>query len=151
MASISVLQALEQANDIPGIKGLSFASLQEFNSFKDSFNFLDWPRNIVVPIPLDGTIEPNRTAEILNIQGWMMTRLNEDTNDFRSVKIEPDYIDPMRRAARKFILGLVNSDLTNPQVANIGYRIVPEYMWLDAHLFGVSYTLRWPINGKLCL
>lgn len=149
--SITVLQALEEANNIPGIKGLSFASLQEFNSFKDSFNFLDWPRNVVVPIALDGTVQPNRTSEILNIQGWMITRLNEDTNDFRSLKIEPDYIEPMRKAARKFILGLINTELTDPQVPNISYRIVPEYMWTDTHLFGVSYSLRWPINGRLCV
>lgn len=148
---ISVLDALTEANKIPGIKGLSFAALQEFNSFKDSFTFLEWPRNVVVPIPLDGVIEQHRTAEVLNIQGWMITRIKQDTNDFRSVDIEPDYIEPMRKAARKFILGLVNSDLTNPQAANISYRIVPEYQFTDAHLFGVSYSLRWPINGKLCL
>jgi len=148
---MTVLEALEEANNIQGIKGLSFASLQEFNSFKDSFNYLDWARNIVVPIALTGTIEPHRTAEILIIQGWMLTRINQDTNDFRSVKIEDDYIDQMRKAARKFILNLVESDLTNPQVANIGYRITPEYQFLDAHLFGVSYSLQWPVNGKLCL
>lgn len=148
---MTVLQALEEANQIPGIKGLSFASLQEFNSFKDSFNFLDWPRNIMAPFALDGTVEPHRTSEIIIVEGFMLTRINEDTNDFRSVKIEPDFIEPMRKAARKFILGLVNSDLTNPQVSNINYRIFPQYQFMDAHLFGVQYWLRWPVNGKLCL
>src|SRR6188768_3626536 len=146
----SILEAAVEANNIPGIKGLSFASLQEFNSFKDSFNYLDWPRNIIVPFALDGVVEANRTAEVINIQGWMITRINQDTNDFRSLKIEPDFIEPMRKAARKFILNLVDSDLTNPQVTNINYRIVPEYQFMDAHLFGVSYSFRWPINGRLC-
>lgn len=148
---MTVLEALKEANDIPGIKGLSFASLQEFNSFKDSFNFQDWPRNVVLPLRLTGTVEPNRTAEVILVQGWMITRINQDTNDYRSVQIEPDYIEPMRKAARQFILGLINSDLTNPQVPNIGYSIDPEYMFTDAHLFGVSYQLRWPINGRLCV
>ena len=147
----TVLEAAVEANNIPGIKGLSFASLQEFNSFKDSFNYLDWPRNIIVPFALDGVVEEHRTAEVINIQGWMITRINQDTNDFRSLKIEPDFIEPMRKAARKFILNLVDSDLTNPQVTNINYRIVPEYQFMDAHLFGVSYSFRWPINGRLCV
>ncbi len=148
---MTVLEALTEANNIHYIKGLSFAALAEFNSFKDSFTFNDWPRNVVVPIPLDGTVQPSRTSEQLLIQGWMLTRINEDTNDYRSIKIEPDYIEPMRKAARTFILNLINTDLTDPQVTNINYRIVPEYKFTDAHLFGVSYQLRWPINGKLCV
>ena len=148
---MTLLESLNYANQIDGIKGMSFASAQEFNAFKDSFVFLDYPRNIIVPISLTGQVQTARTSEILNIQGWMITRLNQDTNDFRSVKIEPDYIEPMRQAARIFIKRLVMSALTDPQVQNISYRIVPEYMWTDAHLFGVSYSVQWPVNGVLCI
>src|SRR5688572_22492627 len=133
---MTILEQLEAANKIQGIKGLSFASIQEFNAFKESFNFLDYPRNIVVPIVLDGTFQNVRSSEIVLIQGWMITRLNQDTNDFRSVKIEPDFIDPMRRAARTFMRNLVFSELTDNQVIPVSYRIAPEYMWTDAHLFG---------------
>jgi hypothetical protein len=145
---MSLLEALQEANNIPGIKGLSFAQLQEFASFQDSFNFEDWPRNIVVPIVLDGTLSVSpRPDEIINLQGWMVTRINQDTNDYRSVKIEPDYIAPMRAAARQFMYNLVSSDLTNPEAQNITYRIGSEYQWLHTHLFGVFYTMRWPVRS----
>lgn len=148
---MSILEAIEEANIATKNKGLSFASLQEFNSFKDSFTHLEYPRNVVVPFALQGTFLSNRSNDIILIQGWMLTRLKEDTNDFRSVKIEPDYIAPMRSMARKFLIHLINSDLTNPEVQNVSYSIRPEYMFLDAHLFGVSYQMSWPINSKLCV
>lgn len=148
---MTLLEALTEANNgIPGVKGLSFANIQEFASFQDSFNFQDYPRNVIVPIVLDGTIAGNRTKEVINLQGWMITRINQDTNDYRSVKIEPDVIAPMRAAARKFIIAVANSDLTDPEVENISYRIGSEYQWLHSHLFGVFYTMRWPVYGKLC-
>jgi hypothetical protein len=148
---MSLLEALQEANNIPGIKGLSFAQLQEFASFQDSFNFEDWPRNIVVPIVLDGTLSSNRAVEIIRVEGWMVTRINQDTNDYRSVKIEPDYIAPMRAAARKFIVALADSDLTDPQSENISYHIESEYQWLHTHLFGVFYTMRWPVRSNVCI
>lgn len=76
----------------------------------------------------------------------MVTRINQDTNDYRSVKIEPDYIAPMRAAARTFLRKLTESDLTNPEVGDISYRIGSEYQWLSTHLFGVFYTMRWPVR-----
>lgn len=148
---LTLLETLKEANDsIKGVKGLSFANLQEFASFQDSFNFQDWPRNIVVPIVLDGVLKSNRSHEFINLQGWMVTRINKDTNDYRSVQIEPDFIAPMRAAARKFIIALANSDLTNPEVEDISYRIGSEYQWLHSHLFGVYYTMRWPVRSKVC-
>jgi hypothetical protein len=146
---LTLLEALQEANSaVKGIKGLSFANIQEFNSFTDSFNFNDWPRNVVVPIVLDGTFREGdpRPHEIINLQGWMVTRINQDTNDYRSVKIEPDYIAPMRAAARTFLRKLTESDLTNPEVGDISYRIGSEYQWLSTHLFGVFYTMRWPVR-----
>lgn len=146
---MTLLQALEDANSaVKGIKGLTFANIQEFNSFVDSFKFPDWPRNIVVPIVLDGTFKEGdaRPHEFINLQGWMVTRINQDTNDYRSAKIEPDYIAPMRAAARLFLTKLVESDLTNPEVKDISYRIGSEYQWLSTHLFGVFYTMRWPVR-----
>lgn len=151
---MTLLQALEEANQtVKGIKGLTFANIQEFNSFQDSFNFQDWPRNIVVPIVLDGSIggpRVTRITEIVRIQGWMVTRINQDTNDYRSVKIEPDFIAPMRAAARKFIIALSNSDITDAETTTISYRIGSEYQWLHSHLFGVHYTMNWPVRAGIC-
>lgn len=148
---MTILEALQEADIATKTKGLSFANLQEFNSFKDSFTHLEYPRNVVVPFTLQGTFASNRSKDIIPIQGWMLTRLKQDTNDWRSVQLEPDYIAPMRALARKFLIHLVNSDLTDPEITNITYSITPEFMFLDAHLFGVSYRMNWPVIGKLCV
>ena len=147
----TLLESLQEANNaVKGIKGLSFANLQEFASFQDSFNFNDWPRNIVLPPDLSGSLLNGYTKEIVRIQGWMVTRINQDTNDYRSVKIEPDFIAPMREAARKFITQLINSDLTDAEAKGVSYRIQSEYQWLHSHLFGVFYSLDWPVRRGAC-
>lgn len=147
---MSILDAIEEANTNAGIKHLSFAQLQEFNAFKDSFTFLEYPRNVVVPYALRGVIKNNRKKKIIPLQGWVLTRLRQDTNDFRSLEIEPDYIQPMRALAEKFIVQLLETDVTDSEQEDVSYSINPEYMFLDAHLFGVSYTVNWPVHGKIC-
>ena len=148
---MSLLDALQEANQIDGIKGLSFINLEhEHAILVDSFEFLDWPRNIVAPPIITGILKNNRAKEIVTITGFMVTRINQDTNDYRSVQIEPDFIAPMRAAARKFIIGLANSELTDPEVEDISYTITSQYRWLANHLFGVYYTCRLPVRHKLC-
>lgn len=152
---MTLLEALQEANNaVKGIKGLSFANIQEFNSFQDSFNFNDYPRNVVTPIVLNGTLvsqRVTRATEIIRLEGWMITRIDQDTNDYRSVKIEPDFIAPMRAAARKFIIKLSESDITDPQADTITYRIQSEYQWLSTHLFGVFYQMNWPVKASICV
>ena len=148
---MTILEAIQEADAAAKTKGLSFANLQEFNSFSDSFTFLEYPRNVVVPFTFNGQVTDNITQDTIALQGWMLTRIKEDTNDWRSVKLEVDYIAPMRALARRFIIHLLNSDITNPQVANVPYTIRPEYMFISHHLFGVSYTMNWPVVGKVCV
>lgn len=150
---MSLLEALQEANNaVDGIKGLSFINLEhEHSILVESFEYLDWPRNIVAPPSVRGTLKNNRSKEIIPISGFMVTRINQDTNDYRSVQIEPEFIAPMRNAARKFIISLANSDLTDPEVEDITFTIDSQYRWLANHLFGVVYSMRWPIRKGLCL
>lgn len=147
---MTILETLTDATDTAGFKGLSFANLQEFNAFMDSFNFNEYPRNVVVPYNLNGTLKNNRKKKVILIQGWALLRIPQDTNDWRSLLLEKDFIQPMREMAEKFVVQLVNSDLTDPEVENIQYSIKPEYMFLASHLFGVSYSVSWPIKGNIC-
>lgn len=150
---MSVLTALQAANTQAGITGLSFANLQEFNSFMDSFQFTDYPRNIVVPFNLDGIFLNNRAKTTINIHGWVLTRITQDTNDWRSLQLEPLYIDPMRTLAMKFIKALINNedDITiDPEIEPVRFNIKPEYMFLPAHLFGVSYSVNLPGIDHVC-
>lgn len=148
---MTIIETINEATETAGFKGLSFANLQEFNAFMDSFNFNEYPRNVVVPYNLNGSItEQGRKKKVIPLQGWALTRISQDTNDWRSIDLEKDYIQPMRVLAEKFIVQLVNSDLTDSEVRDISYSIKPEYMFLNSHLFGVSYTVNWPITGTIC-
>lgn len=148
---MTILETIQQATNDAGFKGLSFANLQEFAAFAHSFQFEEYPRNIVVPFTVNGRlVAQGRKKKVLVLQGWAMTRITEDTNDWRSVELEPKYMTPMRDLAEKFITQLVNADFIDTEVDDISYSLRPEYMWLAQHLFGVSYNVNLPITGKIC-
>lgn len=148
---MSILETIQQATNDAGFKGLSFANLQEYAAFAHSFQFEEYPRNIVVPFTVNGRIVgQGRKKKVLVIQGWAMTRITEDTNDWRSVELEPKYMTPMRDLAEKFIVQLSGADFVDSEVDDIPYSIRAEYMWLANHLFGVAYTVSLPITGKIC-
>ena len=147
---MTILEAIQLSTTDAGIRELSFANLQEFNSFMDSFNFEDWPRNIVVPPVVNGTFNGIKAAETLVLRGWVLRRISEDTNDWRSVLLEPDYISPMRDFARKFIRRMLDSEIVDPSRDPATYTITPEYMFLNQHLFGVSYQAQIPIIKNVC-
>ena len=147
---MTILEAIQLSTTDAGIRELSFANLQEFNSFMDSFNFEDWPRNIVVPPVVNGTFNGIKAAETLVLRGWVLRRISEDTNDWRSVLLEPDYISPMRDFARKFIRRMLDSEIVDPSRDPATYTITPEYMFLNQHLFGVSYQAQIPITKNVC-
>ena len=116
----------------------------------DSFTFSDWPRNIVVPPVINGVFRGIKGAETLVLRGWVLRRIPQDTNDWRSVKLEPDYIDPMRVLARKFIRRMLDSEIVDTDREEASYTITPEYMFLNQHLFGVSYQAQIPIMKNAC-
>ena len=149
---MTILEAVEQANTEAGIRTLSFANLQEFQSFMDSFTFQEWPVNILVPFTVNGTT--NMATGIRNasvsLQGWILTRVTEDPNDYRTRKMEATYLNPMRTLAKKFIKEMINSDIVDRNVSTISDTITPEYKFLNAQTFGVSYTLNLPIRDNVC-
>jgi len=147
---MSILEAIQLANTEAGIRGLHYANLQEFNAFMDSFNFEDWPGNIVVPPVVNGTFNGIKAAETLVLRGWVLKRIPEDTNDWRSVKLEPDHISPMRDLARKFVRRMLDSGIVDVERDPVTYSITPEYMFLSSHLFGVSYQAQIPIMQNVC-
>jgi hypothetical protein len=147
---MTVLQTLEQANKDAGIKKMIFADIREFNSFVDSFNFIEFPMNVIVPFTDNGTWNNGFRSGILALQGWVLTRVPEDTNDYRSLEMEERYLADMRLLAKKFIGSLIESDLRNIEVQAISDSVKPEYAFLNMHTFGVSYTLNLPIKERIC-
>jgi hypothetical protein len=148
---VTILEAIQQATgEVTGIVGLSFANLQEFNAFKQSFEFSDWPRNIVVPPVVNGEFRNNRVKQTLVLRGWVLTRIAQDTDDWRSVQLEPAYIDPMRQNAIKFLRKMLNTDIVDPEREIVTFTVTPEYMFLDNHVFGVSYSCNVPLVDHVC-
>jgi len=147
MSLPTVLESIEDANNEADIKTFRFANIKEFNSFMDSFNFDEYPINIVVPFEDNGTWSEGRIKAIIPIQGWVLTRLSDDT-DIRSKQAEEHYIAPMRDKAKKFMFEIINSELTDPEVTAVTYNIRPEYAFLNQMAFGVSYRMNWPISTK---
>lgn len=148
---MTILEAIQQAsNDTTGIVGLSFANLQEFNAFKQSFDYQDWPRNIVIPPTVTGEYRNNRLKLTLQLRGWILRRIAEDTNDWRSVQLEPVYINPMRMLAFSFVRKMLNTDFIDPEREIASITVTPEYMFLDNHVFGVSYQANIPILSHVC-
>lgn len=148
MSLPTILEAIEHANNEADIRTLKFANIKEFNSFMDSFNFDEYPINIVIPFDDNGTWIDGRRKAIIPIQGWVLTRLSHDT-DIRSKEAEQHYIAPMRQKAKKFLLEILDSDLTDPEVKSVTDSIRPEYAFLSELAFGVSYRMNWPISEKL--
>lgn len=147
---MSILEILQQASTDAGFRGMSFANLQEFNAFNDSFKFQEYPRNVIVPYNTNIQLLSNRKKKVIILQGWGITRIDQDTNDWRSLQLEEKYIVPMRERVEKFLNQIANSDISDPEVESLSATIRPEYMWLKDHLFGVSYTINWPVLGNIC-
>ena len=150
---MTILEAIQAANTTAiGAYSLSFANLREFQSFMDSFEFDDYPRNIVLPFDSNGTTNENgiRKATI-PLQGWVLTRISEDTNDWRSLAMETAYLEPMRDLAIQFLKALYQTEvIDHMRSQTITDVIRPEYMFLNAHLFGVNYTVQLPVIQNVC-
>jgi len=148
---MTLLAAIQGANNNAAIPTLAFASLQEFNSFMDSFSYSQYPVNVVVPWTSNGTTLNGRRKAVVPLQGWVLRRVSEDTNNWRSIAVESAYLDPMRVLAIRFIRNLLDEDIIDPEVESVTDVIRPEYAFLSAGLFGVSYTVNLPINQTVCV
>lgn len=147
---MTILEAIQEASNEADIPTLAFANIREFNAFMDSFNYDDYPVNIVVPFTSNGTTLNGRRKAIIPLQGWVLRRIPEEPLDVRSVSAEHDYIAPMRAKAVKFIAKLLETDVIDPEVDGVTDTIRSEYAFLANHLFGVSYTVNVPVVESVC-
>lgn len=142
---MTLLQAIEQANIAAEIRTFRFANIREFQAFMDTFNELEYPCHVVVPFTNNGVWLNGRRKAVVPLQGWVLTRIEEDTSNFRSREVEERYLEPMRMMCKQFLYELINSDIIDAEVNEITDTIRPEYAFLTANLFGVSYQVNIPI------
>lgn len=126
-----------------------YTNLQEFNSYVDGMEATDYPVNIVLPYKITSTYRPPFSFDTAIIRGYVVRRIEEDTNDWRTIDVEFKYISEMRELARQFIKEMLLQDLVDNK-RDAASTMDPEYMFLHPHLFGVLYTLNLPVMQKLC-
>lgn len=149
---MTILQALKDANKQAGIlTELKLANIQEFQSFMNSFRFEQYPINIIVPYSTNGQdTGPQRKATLV-LEGWILTQIHGDPNDYRSMELEQKYIAPMRKLAIKFLRSFYKSDVIDAEAKVITDTISPEYQFLNSLTFGVSYKANVPIVESACV
>ncbi|MEY4931160.1 MAG: hypothetical protein RI909_1884 [Bacteroidota bacterium] len=144
-----ILTAIQAAN--PSECTFAFASIQEFQSFTDKYSFSDYPVNVVFPFDIAGTSDNNTGVRkaVVTIDGFIFTRVSEDTNNYRTLTME-DVIDPLRELAIDFIQNLSASSIVNKNITTISDSIRPVYQELPDHFFGVRYKVQLPIIQNVC-
>lgn len=148
---MTILEAIDEAHEATGIiTPVSFANIKEFQSFLDSFSYDKFPINVVVPFTSNGTHISGRRKAVIPLQGWILTMVNVETLDLRSRQAE-EFVEPMRHLAIKFLNRLLDTEVTDPEVEEVSDTIVPEYAFLSQKLFGVSYTMNWPVVENVCI
>jgi len=145
-----ILTAIQAAN--PEECTFAFANIQEFQSFTDKYVYADYPVNVVFPFDIAGTSDNNTGVRkaVVTIEGFIFTRVSEDTNDYRTLTME-DIIDPLRELAIEFIQNLSSSSIINKNITTVTDTIRPVYQELPDHFFGVRYRLQLPIIQNVCL
>lgn len=146
------LEEVQRAHILTGIpiQSFSFANLSEFKTFMDSFNSNDYPVHVCVPFESNGRYVSGLRKSVIPLQGWFLMKVKNDRFDFRSAKVEENFIKPMRDKAVIFLSNVVNSDLTDTEDDTINDTISPTYAFTAARLMGVSYKLSWPIVESIC-
>lgn len=148
---MTILEAIEEANSSADIRNFKFARLDEWNSFIDSFEFQDYPAHLLVPFDVPFTFKDPKRHSVIPLQGWILTRISEDADDFRTSKVESVYLEPMRQIAFKFLKYLQRTSIIDDDgTVTINGVIKPEYGFLSTRLFGVSYTINLPIIQGVC-
>lgn len=151
---MTILEAIESASkSTDGIRKIIFADIREVNSFVDSFEFLDWPIHIIEPFETNVTFAGPRAKTKIQLHGWIMRRMDEDTNDFRSRDVEDKFLAPMRNLAIAYLKKLIQTDanqIIDREEAIPSINIKPEYMFTAQHAIGVSYQVILPVTESIC-
>lgn len=127
-----------------------FETENELQAAIESFKFAEYPLLIIPPFQSNGTWTNGRRKGVLQLRGWVVTRINEDTNNYRSRSLEISTIQPMKALAMKFIKKFLASDVVDPLVPTTGDTIRGTYQFTNKHLFGAAFTVSPTIVETVC-
>lgn len=150
---ISLIETLDQASKDAGFRSFVYADFETENEFQaaiDKFKFEEYPLLLIPPFQSNGTWTSGRRKGILQVRGWALKRIKENTVNYRSRALEADTIEPMKVLARKFIKQMIVSDVYDPMVTTIQDTIRGSYQFTNKHLFGAYFTVNIPIVESVC-
>jgi hypothetical protein len=149
----SLIETIDQASKDAGFRSFVYADFeteQEFQAVIDKFKFEEYPLLLIPPFQSNGTWLNGRRKGVLQIRGWALKRLKQDTNQYRSKDLEVSTIQPMKTLAKKFIKEMIASDVYDPMVTTVSDTIRGSYQFTNTHLFGAYFTVNLPIIESVC-
>lgn len=149
----SIIETLEQASIDAGIRSFVYADFETENEFQaviDKFKFEEYPLLLIPPFTSAGAWTNAHRKGTLQIRGWVLVRLKENTVNYRSKALEISTIQPMKNLAMKFIKKMIVSDVIDPLAGSIQDTVRGSYQFSNKHLFGAAFTVNLPIIETVC-
>lgn len=150
---MSLIQTIDKASVDAGIRSFVYADFeteQEFQAIIDKFKAEEFPLLLIPPFQSNGTWTNSRRKGVLQLRGWVVTRIKQDTNNYRSRELEINTIEPMKKLAKKFIKNMIASDIYDPTGTAVTDTIRGSYQFTNKHLFGAYFTANIPIIESVC-
>ena len=150
MVRPTILECVTLANSEAKLPAITFAQVNEFARFLDSFQAADGPIHVVLPFDEQGTWEGARRRAIVPFEGWLLTQIRGEAVDLRSPDVEALYVSPMRALVKKYFRRLVETQMVDGEVKTIKDNIETEDGFLSQQLMGVHYKIWLPIMEGVC-
>lgn len=119
---------------------------QGIESVIESYRAEEFPLMIIEQITNNGTYSSTTGMRdaVIPLTGFVVTRLKEDTVQYRMQKIEAGIVRPMGKIFKDFTRKIIASGIINP-AGTVTDSFTGAYQVTNQHLFGVSFTISLPI------
>ncbi len=124
----------------------NMATEQEFQAIIEKFKFEEYPLMLIEQITSNGTYSATTGMReaVVPLTGYVLTRLKEDTLNYRMHKLESEVIHPMKNIAKAFTRRVVVSGIINPS-GTVSDTITAAYQVTNKHLFGARFSISLPV------
>jgi len=151
---MTVLESFEKASKDAGIRTVLFCDMyteQEFSNLVKSMKPEQCPINILDSRSLqsNGTWETGRRKAIIPLEGWVVTRIKENTKTTRSRELETTYIEPMKKLTKLFLKNVLKMEVYDAS-REMTDTIRGAYQVSNEHFFGTKYTASVPVVDGYC-
>jgi hypothetical protein len=151
---MTILEAIKEANAKANVRTFRFSDLRSEESFwLTGGNVEDLPVHILVPFEQRWNWVGNRIKISAEFNGWFLTNIKQDINDYKKEDIELLFLEPMRKLCRVYFKHLFNTQpsIIDPEENASPILVAPEYQFINhGALFGISYRATIPFVSSIC-